>query len=318
MQGESFLYYDIDARVLKEAEYIVKHKATVRSTARVFGVSKSTVHHDVTARLKYIDEYLYDEVKGVVNDSGVKRWTKTSEIDVKSIERRISEIDGVAFSVGRISGSTVYVSVRPSLKKTEIVDVSKDVPVYSAVDAVITRQIVFSGTPAYKAGDSVKAGDALIFPYVTSGEENVPTGANGEVYGIIGYSATVPYGGSMTTYEKSGNSKTYRVIDFIGLTGQTPKSPYKLYETRKRKVECGFFLPLGFLEITFDEIVENTITLPYEQAKDAVIKRASEQAEKVVPEGARVIRREINEVEAGGVYYVTATVYAEGRIDASR
>ena len=49
-----------------------------------------------------------------------------------------------------------------------------------------------------------------------------------------------------------------------------------------------------------------------------MIKRASEQAEKVVPEDARVIRREINEVEAGGVYYVTATVYAEGRIDASR
>ena len=57
------MYYDIDARVLKEAEYIVKHKATVRSTAKVFGVSKSTVHHDVTATLKYIDEYLYDEVK---------------------------------------------------------------------------------------------------------------------------------------------------------------------------------------------------------------------------------------------------------------
>lgn len=183
---------------------------------------------------------------------------------------------------------------------------------------MITRQIVFSGTPAYKAGDSVKAGDALIFPYVTSGDDNLPTGANGEVFGIIGYSATVSYGGSMTTYEKSGNSKTYRVVDFMGLTGKIPKSPYKLYETRTRKVECGFLIPLGCLEITFDEIVGTTISLPYEQAKDAVIKRASEQAEKVVPEDARVIRREINEVEAGGVYYVTATVYAEGRIDASR
>ncbi|MCI6733570.1 MAG: sporulation transcriptional regulator SpoIIID [Clostridia bacterium] len=40
-----------------------RHKATVRSTAKVFGVSKSTIHHDVTAKLKYIDEYLYDEVK---------------------------------------------------------------------------------------------------------------------------------------------------------------------------------------------------------------------------------------------------------------
>lgn len=262
--------------------------------------------------------YLYDEVKGVLMESGVKRWKKTSDVDAKNVERRISEIDGVSFADVKVSGSTVYVSVRPSLKKAEIVDVQKDLPLYSAVDAVITRQIVFSGTPAFKAGDSVKAGDALIFPYVTSGEDNLPTGANGEVFGIIGYSATVSYGGSMTTYEKNGNSKTYRVVDFMGLTGKMPKSPYKLYETRTRKVECGFLIPLGFLEITFDEIVGTTISLPYEQAKDAVIKRASEQAEKVVPEDARVIRREINEVEAGGVYYVTATVYAEGRIDASR
>ena len=257
-------------------------------------------------------------MKGVLTESGVKRWKKTSDVDAKNVERRISEIDGVSFADVKVSGSTVYVSVRPSLKSAEIVDVQKDIPIYSAVDAVITRQIVFSGTPAYKAGDSVKAGDALIFPYVTSGEDNLPTGANGEVFGIIGYSATVSYGGSMTTYEKSGNSKTYRVVDFMGLTGKMPKSPYKLHETRTRKVECGFLIPLGFLEITFDEIVGTTISLPYEQAKDTVIKRASEQAEKVVPEDARVIRREINEVEAGGVYYVTATVYAEGRIDASR
>lgn len=69
----------------------------------------------------------------------------------------------MSFADVKVSGSTVYVSVRPSLKSAEIVDVQKDLPLYSAVDAVITRQIVFSGTPAFKAGDSVKAGDALIF-----------------------------------------------------------------------------------------------------------------------------------------------------------
>ena len=57
------MYYDIDERVLKEAEYILKNGATVRSAAKVFGVSKSTVHHDVTVKLRSLDEYLYEKIR---------------------------------------------------------------------------------------------------------------------------------------------------------------------------------------------------------------------------------------------------------------
>ena len=61
------MYYDIDERALKEAEYILKNGATVRVAARVFGVSKSTVHHDVTVKLKNLDEYLYEKVRKVLD-----------------------------------------------------------------------------------------------------------------------------------------------------------------------------------------------------------------------------------------------------------
>mgnify|MGYP000030386228 FL=1 len=61
------LYYDVDARVIKEAEYIIKERATVRITAKVFGVSKSTVHHDLTTRLEFLDEVLYEKVKKHLN-----------------------------------------------------------------------------------------------------------------------------------------------------------------------------------------------------------------------------------------------------------
>ncbi len=61
------MYYDIDERALKEAEYILKNGATVRAAAKVFGVSKSTVHHDVTVKLKNLDEYLYEKVRKTLN-----------------------------------------------------------------------------------------------------------------------------------------------------------------------------------------------------------------------------------------------------------
>lgn len=49
------MYAKQSARCQRLARYIVDTKSTVRSTAKVFGVSKSTVHMDVTRRLEHID-----------------------------------------------------------------------------------------------------------------------------------------------------------------------------------------------------------------------------------------------------------------------
>lgn len=60
------LNYAVSDRILKEAEYIVLKNATVRETAKVFGVGKSTVHSDMTKKLKLIDEDYYQRVKEVL------------------------------------------------------------------------------------------------------------------------------------------------------------------------------------------------------------------------------------------------------------
>ncbi len=49
-------------RVLNEAKYIAENKKTIRDTAKVFKVSKSTVHKDLQERLIEIDKKLYNEV----------------------------------------------------------------------------------------------------------------------------------------------------------------------------------------------------------------------------------------------------------------
>ncbi len=56
----------IDDRATRLGEYIVENKATVRRAAKQFGISKSTVHKDVSHRLKYIDSGLYRDVKNVL------------------------------------------------------------------------------------------------------------------------------------------------------------------------------------------------------------------------------------------------------------
>ena len=61
------MWKDCDLRVIGEANFIIEHKATLRACAAVFGVGKSTVHTDVTKKLKRMDGALYLEVKKVLD-----------------------------------------------------------------------------------------------------------------------------------------------------------------------------------------------------------------------------------------------------------
>lgn len=64
---------NVDKRCIEIGEYIRDTGATVRQAASVFGISKSTVHIDVTKRLHDIDKILYDEVKAVLEENKAQR-----------------------------------------------------------------------------------------------------------------------------------------------------------------------------------------------------------------------------------------------------
>lgn len=56
----------VEERAAMLGEYIIESKATVRKTAKKFGVSKSTVHKDVSQRLKVINPAMYRAVREVL------------------------------------------------------------------------------------------------------------------------------------------------------------------------------------------------------------------------------------------------------------
>jgi putative DeoR family transcriptional regulator, stage III sporulation protein D len=65
-EGESVHDY-IKERTIKIGKYIVETKKTVRTIAKEFGVSKSTVHKDLTERLPEINPELANEVKEILD-----------------------------------------------------------------------------------------------------------------------------------------------------------------------------------------------------------------------------------------------------------
>lgn len=57
---------NISKRVLSEADYIIKTGKTVREIAKIYNVSKSTVHKDLHERLLYLDKNQYNKVDEIL------------------------------------------------------------------------------------------------------------------------------------------------------------------------------------------------------------------------------------------------------------
>ncbi len=63
----------IEERAIHLAQYIIDSKDTVRGTAKKFGISKSTVHKDVSDRLLEISPTLAIEVRKVLDENKAER-----------------------------------------------------------------------------------------------------------------------------------------------------------------------------------------------------------------------------------------------------
>lgn len=64
---------NIEKRACDLAVYIIENQATVRAAAKQFGISKSTVHKDLTERLEVYNRPLYLQVKEVLNRNKAER-----------------------------------------------------------------------------------------------------------------------------------------------------------------------------------------------------------------------------------------------------
>jgi putative DeoR family transcriptional regulator (stage III sporulation protein D) len=79
----------IEERVLEVANYIIDSKATIRKTAKVFGVSKSTIHKDMTERLPKINPSIAQEAKNILDLNKAERHIrggKATKLKYKAIE----------------------------------------------------------------------------------------------------------------------------------------------------------------------------------------------------------------------------------------
>lgn len=76
----------IRKRVVDICNYILESQATVRQAAGVFGVSKSTVHKDMTERLPTINKQLAIQVKKILDNNKAERHLRGGEATRKKYQ----------------------------------------------------------------------------------------------------------------------------------------------------------------------------------------------------------------------------------------
>ena len=80
----------IEERAVELANYIIEKKATVRAAAKKFGISKSTVHKDVTDRLLIIKPELAKYVREVLDENKAERHIRGGQATKAKYNRRIA------------------------------------------------------------------------------------------------------------------------------------------------------------------------------------------------------------------------------------
>lgn len=81
-------FYDIDKRAILFADHIIENRSTVREVAKYYGISKSTVHKDVTARLYRIDRDRYEQVRQILNQNKAERHIRGGMATKRKYENR--------------------------------------------------------------------------------------------------------------------------------------------------------------------------------------------------------------------------------------
>ena len=84
----------IEERAIELAHYIIDSKDTVRGAAKKFGISKSTVHKDVSERLKKINPSLAKEVRIILDENKAERHIRgglATKIKYEHLENKHSK-----------------------------------------------------------------------------------------------------------------------------------------------------------------------------------------------------------------------------------
>ena len=82
------IYHTSRERCVLLAQHLIETKCTIRQAAAYFSISKSTVHKDISIRLRYVDKDLYEQAKVILETNKSERHLRGGEATKQKYSRQ--------------------------------------------------------------------------------------------------------------------------------------------------------------------------------------------------------------------------------------
>lgn len=256
-----------------------------------------------------------DEVFAKLDEIGIREGVFSYKTNNNQVEQTLQTVKGAAFVTVERVGSTLSITVFPELPQITIFDVTNAMEVVSVSDAVITRQIIYAGTPQKKKGDVVKRGELLIGGYILIADKPVPASANGEVFGIVKYTSSLVYNEHYVEYVRTGNKRAINQMVFFGKEFGKAEEPYALYEQVDESFKNKLLVPYTVMRTVYYELEKREVYQPFETSEFELRKKVLDLSLKQIPDRATILNQNVTVTKTSNSYILQAEVQVEQRIN---
>ncbi|MBQ4553281.1 MAG: sporulation protein YqfD [Clostridia bacterium] len=182
------------------------------------------------------------EVRSFLKEENLSIGRDKQAIDLKAIESRLTHrLPRVAWVHASLHGLTLRIDVIQGVPMPDIESCLGNGSIIAAQDGVIEAISVFAGTAAVQPGDSVKAGDVLIYGYERGANDTLlPVRARGRITAHTYISATAAVSAQQLSIHRTGNSQIQYLAHLPML--ELPLTPSPSYLTEEFE---SSYLPVG-------------------------------------------------------------------------
>lgn len=230
------------------------------------------------------------ELTSLIEES-VKLPTNRNKIKLKEIRDTLTKNENISNAVVEVTGTTLKVSVLETLEKPYVEDFDHPSDIVSSYDAVITSVITYSGTPAVKAGDTVKKGQKLIIGEEKSGDDVKKIKATGAVYGRVWIKRDYLFTPKTIKLVRTGKSKTYLIP---ASAVKYPKSPYSKYEIEESVSDYRGPLIYQTKAVTYYETEEKEFDFDFSTEEKRITDEKVKEVEETLPKDCEKVKWWVN------------------------
>ena len=216
------------------------------------------------------------EVIKILDDNNIKLYKTKSNYNLEDIELLLkSKIEDISFASAIIQGNTLIINIDEKINNDEYIYDYE--PILAPYDCIIESISLKSGTAVVEVGQTVKKGQELVLPYIDYKDgTKLKVEAEANIKAYVEVSNTIEYLENHMKLVRTGKSKTFENYTIFGYSFLKQKGiPFEKYEVEINKSYLfnNFILPIEKTKITYYEIIEKNVFIPFDKVKQNIIEQ---------------------------------------------